>query len=139
MARIGTHLFQFVKFVEAFGGWGSGMRRAIARWYNGKDADKLAYQLLKYRQRDGWSHRDLLRLAHVIPKDEVTDAMFSVTTHPDKLLEYAHGVGKLPPLYIGYAAAQELEVKLPENARAGLIEKFNLSWEMLPTEWLTAI
>jgi 60 kDa SS-A/Ro ribonucleoprotein len=26
--------------------------------------DRLAHQLVKYRQRGGWSHRDLLRLAH---------------------------------------------------------------------------
>lgn len=64
VARIGTHLFHFAQFVEAFGGWGRGLRTAIANWYNQKPIDKLAMQVLKYQSRDGWSHRDLLRLSH---------------------------------------------------------------------------
>ena len=29
-----------------------------------READDLALQVVKYQQRDGWSHGDLLRLAH---------------------------------------------------------------------------
>ena len=64
VARTGTHLFLFAGYVEQFRGWGRGLRRAVAGWYTSKDVDQLAYQLVKYRQREGWSHRDLLRLAH---------------------------------------------------------------------------
>ena len=64
VARIGTHLFHFAQFVEAFGGWGRGLRTAVANWYNEKPIDKLVMQALKYQSRDGWSHRDLLRLSH---------------------------------------------------------------------------
>lgn len=65
VARIGTHLFHFVEYCKAFGGLGgSGFKRAIARWYTDRPVDKLAFQAVKYQQRDGWSHRDLLRLAH---------------------------------------------------------------------------
>jgi 60 kDa SS-A/Ro ribonucleoprotein len=46
VARIGTHLFMFAEFMEAFGGWGAGARRAVSRWYNDKKPDNLAYQLL---------------------------------------------------------------------------------------------
>jgi len=70
VARIGTHLFHFVQYCKAFRGWGRGMREGIASWYNDKPIDKLQYQILKYRQRDGWSHRDLLRLSHVKPLDD---------------------------------------------------------------------
>jgi len=34
----------------------------LPRWYN-KPAERLAVQAVKYQQRDGWSHGDLLRLA----------------------------------------------------------------------------
>jgi 60 kDa SS-A/Ro ribonucleoprotein len=65
VARIGTHLFHFAEYAKAFGGLGgNGFKRALARWYLRMDAEKLAYQAVKYQQRDGWSHRDLLRLAH---------------------------------------------------------------------------
>lgn len=67
VARIGTHLFHFAQYVQAFRGWGRGLRRAIARWYSAQEVDDLAYQMVKYRQRDEWAHRDLLRLAHPHP------------------------------------------------------------------------
>ena len=64
VARTGTHLFQFAAFVDGFRGWGRSLRRAVARWYADQPAEALAYQAVKYRQRAGVSHRDLLRLSH---------------------------------------------------------------------------
>ncbi|TDO07275.1 60 kDa SS-A/Ro ribonucleoprotein [Mycobacterium sp. BK086] len=63
VARTGTHLFLFVTYVEQFRGWGRTLRRAVGRWYTEQPVDRLAYQLVKYRQREGWRHRDVLRLA----------------------------------------------------------------------------
>lgn len=68
VCRTGTQLFLFAGFVEQFRGWGRGLRRAVGDWYVDRDADALAYQLVKYQQRDGWSHRDLLRLAKPQPE-----------------------------------------------------------------------
>lgn len=68
VARTGTALFQFLTFVQQFRGWGRGLKTAVARWYDTHAAKKdLDYQLIKYRQRDGWTHRDVLRKAHVEP------------------------------------------------------------------------
>ena len=64
VARTGTHLFRFGGFVEGFRGWGRSLRRAVGRWYTDKPIDAIAYQAVKFRQRDGMTHRDLLRLAH---------------------------------------------------------------------------
>lgn len=65
VARIGTHLFHWADNMKHLGGLGgNGAHRAIARWYNDKPAADVAHQIIKYQQRDGWSHRDLLRLAH---------------------------------------------------------------------------
>ncbi|NJK33310.1 MAG: TROVE domain-containing protein, partial [Deltaproteobacteria bacterium] len=61
VCRTGTHLFQFVEMVQSVRGWGRGLRRGIANWYQGHEARSLAYQLVKYRQRDGWTHTDTLR------------------------------------------------------------------------------
>jgi len=64
VARIGTHLFHFMEYVKGFGGLGgNGFKRALQRWYMEKPAEKLAYQAVKYQSRDGWSHKDVLRLA----------------------------------------------------------------------------
>ncbi len=64
VCRIGTHLFHFVADVENFRGWGPALKKAVARWYTGHEPGNLAYDLVKYQQRDGWGHRDLIRLSH---------------------------------------------------------------------------
>jgi 60 kDa SS-A/Ro ribonucleoprotein len=66
VCRTGTHLFQFVEYAESMRGWGRGLRRAVADWYLRPVAD-VAYQTTKYRQRGGWTHGDLLRLAKPRP------------------------------------------------------------------------
>ncbi|GLC64530.1 hypothetical protein PLESTF_000175800 [Pleodorina starrii] len=52
--------------------WGRSMRRAIALWYLDKSPAAVAYQATKYSQRQGWSHADLLRLAHPDPEEHAT-------------------------------------------------------------------
>ena len=64
VARTGTHLFIFAEYVNTLRGWGRGLRSAIASWYQDTPIHDLAYQAVKYKQREGWSHRDLLRLSH---------------------------------------------------------------------------
>jgi 60 kDa SS-A/Ro ribonucleoprotein len=76
VARIPTHLFHFVQYALAFRRWGRGLRRAVARWYQSHDDLGLAYQMTKYQSRDGWSHQDLIRLAHVKPATEAQQVLF---------------------------------------------------------------
>src|SRR5271165_805936 len=76
VCRTGTHLFQFAEAVEGFRGWGRGLRRGIAAWYTQKPIDQLALQAVKYRQRGGWSHRDLLRLAHPLTDEAARKELF---------------------------------------------------------------
>jgi 60 kDa SS-A/Ro ribonucleoprotein len=65
--RTGGHLLQFAGQVKGFRGWGRMLRRAVASWYEAKAPNELAYQVTKYRQRGGVTHRDVLRMAH--PRD----------------------------------------------------------------------
>ena len=76
VARIGTHLFHFLEYVEGVRGWGRLLRNAVGSWYNDMDAGRLAYQAVKYQSRDGWSHRDALRLAKPVPPDALHDAIY---------------------------------------------------------------
>jgi 60 kDa SS-A/Ro ribonucleoprotein len=64
VARTGTHLLHFAAYVDSFRGWGRGLRSAVNDWYLQKPIEALQNQLVKYQSRDGWSHRDLLRLTH---------------------------------------------------------------------------
>lgn len=120
VARTGTHLFIFARYVEQFRGWGRGLRRAVAEWYTEPDVDKLAYQAVKYRQREGWSHRDLLRLAHPKSEEPIRRDLFDWIVRGD--------VGEHTPRLIeGYLKAAEPNADWPT-----LIRVYGLSWEMLP-------
>jgi 60 kDa SS-A/Ro ribonucleoprotein len=135
VCRIGTHLFQFVTFREQFAGWGRGMRNAVANWYLKKPIPKLAYQLVKYPQRDGWSHEDLLRLAHPNPEDrervvhedmEEMKMLFQWATN-----RYKGKKRDLPEIV--QAAGKALRARTP-RATARLIERFRLPREAILTE-----
>lgn len=63
VCRTATHLFQFNTYVEQFRGRGRALNTAVGRWYKDQPVGKVAYQAVKYRSRENWAHRDLLRLA----------------------------------------------------------------------------
>lgn len=64
VCRTGTHIFQFAEYVGNLGGWGETKKRAVNNWLFGKSADELAYQMVKYRMREGWTQHDLHHVAH---------------------------------------------------------------------------
>ena len=128
VARTGTHLFTFVGYAEQFRGWGRGLRRAAASWYLDRDVDSLAYQLAKYQQRDGWSHRDLLRLAHPKTGEPARRAAF------DFACGRASSTGERPPMLDAFMWAQTAD---SSAATVRLVrEHRGLSWEMLQSEHL---
>jgi 60 kDa SS-A/Ro ribonucleoprotein len=51
VCRTGATLQEFTACLKGMRTFGAGVRKAYAAWYNGKPADKLAYQLAKYQQR----------------------------------------------------------------------------------------
>jgi 60 kDa SS-A/Ro ribonucleoprotein len=128
VARIGTHLFHFVTFLRSFRGMGRLVKDALSKWYKAKTPQALAYQIVKYKSRDGWSHRDVLRLVRPKPVSKVEKALY----------EYAvKGTtsGDTPAIIL----ASEALMKTPGNIGLAkrFIKEYNLSWEMLPTEMLT--
>lgn len=128
IARTGTMLFNFIQYRENMGGWSAGLRRAVSKWYNGKSVDKLAYQLLKYRQRDGWTHKDTLRLGHVKPISPQHDALYSITVGKG----LTQDKGDLPQIYTVFDALQDPSTSVGEAADLIQSSAGAVSWEMLP-------
>lgn len=122
VCRTGTMLFIFARYVEQFRGWGRGLRRAVGRWYTAPSVENVAFQAVKYRQREGWSHRDLLRLAHPLPgvEERLRRELFDWI---------CRGTATDIPIIEGYRKAQETHAG---PAWAHLVEQYGLSWEMLP-------
>lgn len=141
VARTGTHLFLFAKYVEQFRGWGPTLKRAVADWYLSRPVDKLAYQVVKYRQREGYTHRDLLRLSHPFSSDQARRNVFDFVARgalgidPEALPDGAPVSPGLPAIIEDFAEAQNVTSK---RDWVEIITRGNgLSWEMLPDAALT--
>src|SRR5215475_8497762 len=138
VARTGTHLFQFATFVEGFRGWGRALRRAVGRWYAGQSVDALAYQAVKYRQREGVTHRDLLRLAHPAAQVSAGNPTLAVSDDHRALFEWIVRGGEtdgLPLLVEGFVHAQAADA--PAET-AALVREYRLPREALRPEHLTS-
>jgi 60 kDa SS-A/Ro ribonucleoprotein len=138
VARTGTHLFQFAQFVEGFRGWGRSLRRAVGRWYTARPIDTLAYQAVKYRQRQGMSHRDLLRLAHPARRVGAGNPELDVSAEHARLFEWIVRGGDtdgLPVLIEGFARAQAATTP---RETAALVREYRLPREALQPEHLTS-
>lgn len=136
VCRIGTHLFTLADNVQAFGGWGRVTQRAFQNWYLNKSERDLAYQLMKYQQRNGWSHRDVLRKAHPKAENEVQNQLFHWATkgwddigpdpHPEQPFDRIWAFEKAKKA----SSAKEL---------VSLIEEYNLPHECIPTGYKTNV
>ena len=138
VARTGTHLFQFATFVEGFRGWGRSLRRAVGRWYVARPVEALAYQAVKYRQREGVTHRDVLRLAHPAERVSAGNPTLEVSSGHARLLEWIVRGGEtdgLPRVVEGFVRAQAAAT--PAEA-AVLVREYGLPREALPSEHLTS-
>lgn len=131
VCRIGTHLMHFAEYAQGFGGWGRGMRKAVGSWFNAKPATDLAFQLAKYQSRDGWSNRDLLRLAHPRAASPSHDRLFAWAVKG----ELPAGAHDDPACQL-IVAMDELRKMDDVVAGARLIRERRIPRECVPTEWL---
>jgi 60 kDa SS-A/Ro ribonucleoprotein len=76
VVRTGSHFYEWLSYTKSMRGFGKVIREAGQTWLSRQDVKGLAYQLLKYQQRQGFSHRDALRLFHVKPVSEEHQALF---------------------------------------------------------------
>ena len=134
VARTGTHLFHWLQYVKAFRGWGRGVRSAVGRWYTRKSPGDLAYQLLKYQSRDGWAHRDALRLAHPKAPSTEHDVLFRFAT---KGWEAVAGSDALSTDVGARLEAVQAVRHMTAEEAARVIRVYKLTREMVPTELLT--
>ena len=126
VCRTGSHLFELIDNLKAVKkGWGRGLKRAVANWYTSRSDNDLAYQVIKYRTRNGFSHKDVLKLAH--PRSD------------SDILKYVVK-GDLPsnPQIRAYEAIKNSEGTTVKEAKAVIIDN-RLPREALPTTWLNDV
>lgn len=137
VCRTATHLFTFVDLclkLKKGKGWGRMFKRAVANWYTQKPVPVLAYQMIKYRERVGYTHKRLLQTAHPAAGSDLARLA---------LYRWARG---LEPTSQEEASAlprqvrAHLEAMKPDCGSAvlkaqllGLITDYRLPWEAIPT------
>lgn len=153
VVRTGTHLFEFINYSMQFRGWGMGLRKAVGRWFTEKDVDRLAYQVLKYRQREGITHFDVLRQSHAtahVPTSAEHAALFNwICSQASAKNEKSprHGLGTLID-----RDGRQLDAELPaligvfeelqwaDTPLKRVVELINsgvgVSWEMIPDRFI---
>lgn len=125
----GTDLFVLTKMLTDLGrGGGRSFKRQVNTLYRHLDdaegRDKLAMNLIKFRNRAGWTHRDVLRVGHFKPSKLNND-----------LFKWVVGKGPAThPLLQGFEEASRVTSDL--EAMKLLHRDPNLPWEALPTEVL---
>ena len=141
VARIGTHLFTFVEYVNELRGWGRGLRNAVQSWYSSKDENNLMHQITKYQQRNGWSHKDVLKLSHYPNNSPIIRYALGLDLGDRKVERRSVGrvdrydsVGELPE----YLQAVEALKKANGKEAVQLISKYNMPREVVPTELLNS-
>lgn len=128
VARIPTHLFHFINYVQGLRGWGRSLRTAVANWYVGKGADAIAYHAVKYQSRDGWSNKDVIVLAHPPRTSDAHSAVFNwIMKGKEGITEHT------PRVILGFQAAHAATTA---KRVAELVREHNLTREMLPTPML---
>lgn len=76
VCRSSAELFRFLTLVDAGRGWGRSLRRAVQTWYSGRPLHELAREATLEVPASGWTHRDVLRLAHVRPQTPSQAGLF---------------------------------------------------------------
>ncbi len=142
VARIGTHLFNFVSYVNGMRGWGRSLRRLIGEWYRSKDDDALAFQVLKYQTRSKWSHADVLSKCHYGENSSIFRWIKGLDTgrrivhrgieEDEKVATVYDATNSLPELLAGY---EEIKLTKKRADVIELIEKHEFTHEMVPNEW----
>lgn len=137
VCRIGTHLFDFCNNVQQFRGWGRGLRDAISKWYLNRSPKSLAMQVTKYAQRNGWSHRDVLRKAHPEAIGLTNEVLQYVTQRADW---WDHrGTEPYGDVTQFLIAVEEAKTTESKNRLLELIGDYSLVREHIPTNWLNDV
>jgi 60 kDa SS-A/Ro ribonucleoprotein len=130
VARTGSTLFMFMKYLTQFRSLSGKMaRRAGQAWFNDRPAEKLSYQMVKYRSRNGWSTRDALRVFHPKASSMEHNALYAWATKGTV-------TNVLPSQVRGFV---DLQAAKSDVQAAAIIREHNLPWETVPDAFMNSI
>ncbi|KAM4604896.1 RNA-binding protein RO60 [Polymixia lowei] len=141
-----AHLFSLIQYKKELkegmksGIWGRALRRAVSDWYNEQDAMSLALAVTKCKQREGWSHQDLLRLSHTKPAYETIALISKYLTKGWKEVQVAYADKDNSEEVVKVLSYLEVVEKVKHSSDevevTHLIEEHRLEREQLLTDHL---
>lgn len=133
VCRIGTHLFYFLEIIKPMRGWGRGIRTAVSNWYRDRDLDSLVNQVLKYKNRHGWTHKDAIAKSHTIPATPEQGYIFETIFNAEAFSKPIP-TNSMAKYYTGanFAKIVGNDVKRAVN----LIKTYDFPREIIPTHML---
>ena len=126
ICRTGTMFFNFQGYLEQFRGRGRAVKTMTRNWYLDRSLGSLQNQLVKYQSRDGWSHRDMIRLAQL---RQGTDEQRRAIRWASDLETDLTGLDFISAFEAAKAATTVDEV-------IAAIQSVQLPWEAVPSQWL---
>lgn len=135
VVRTGFHFIQWKQLLKEAGKNGRIIHRLSQRWFTDLKAKKLAYQAIKYQQREGWRLGDILSLARPTPPTESHNIVFHW------MKKGWTNVGKEPHPNSDVVQIWAFErAKRAKNEKevVKLINDYKLPREAIPTEFLNS-
>lgn len=131
VCRTATHLFQFVgQCIQLGRGWGPTLKKAVAAWYESKTVDQVAFQAIKYRSREKYTHKRLLETARPFPGND-RENMVQERTNLYRWMKGKGSIGPLPELIAAHETA--MAEGTSQKELLALIKEYRLPWEAIPT------
>lgn len=115
-------------------GMGTGFMNALRVWWNDRDNNTLSYWVRKYKGRNEWKLRDVLRLLHINPSNKVQEALlgFSVKNKLSNNLDPEVVKDEAIQRVLYYEMAQVAD---DANQVINCIKLAKLTHEMIPSKW----
>lgn len=139
VCRTGAHLLMFVEYIDAMRGWGSGLRRALVRWYDERPLDDLALQVVKYGRRGTWSHADVLRkvrpAASRSPLNHGLLYRYIVRGTTEQYRSDHHTMPDPPKVIVGREMLHAQTSRMTPLEVAAIVRTYDLPREAVPPEF----
>lgn len=149
VCRTQSHLDEWAAAIKEFGGFtGRGNRNAVAAWYL-RSPEQVAYQVVKYRNREGVTPGQLLRVGHPVAQNEeqallfdwiVDGSEYDRKNKGERRVRYSkdiwYSTRQKPESLRIIEGFEKLQKASAGSLAAKLIREYNLPREAVPTELL---
>ena len=136
IVRTMDHQTKLVKFIKGnkLRGMGRRLRRILGSYYTQTSVGKLALHAVKYPNRNGYSHGDLLKIVHQGTTDQDRLTVWNYMRNGwESVGDEPHDNQKLRIIW----AAERAKLAKTEKEIVKLIQEYDITMEMVPTNLRT--